>query len=106
MGISKKDWKLYRECVPKWQSRYIEKLVGEYISLLSSEGAPADHFWELEGRIRKDKRHPVMTIGTNKEDAVYDIVLLCRMGVIGMDDLEGFSDDTKDTVRRLLEINI
>lgn len=106
MEISKRDWKLFREYVPKWQARYIEKLNREYVELLSSEGDPADHFWELEERIRKDKKHPVMTIGTDKGDAVYDIVLLCRMGVIGMDDLEGFSEGTKDTVRRLLEINV
>ena len=53
MDISKKDWKLYRECVPMWQTRYIEKLNREYIELLSSEGDASDHFWELEKRIRK-----------------------------------------------------
>ena len=34
--ISKKDWKLFRERIPEWQEHYMEKLVKEYIELLSS----------------------------------------------------------------------
>lgn len=104
MDISKKDWKLYREYVPKWQTRYIEKLNREYIQLLSSEGDAADHFWELEKRIRKDKRHPGVSIGMDKSEAFFNLVLLCRTGVIGMDDLAGFSDGTVEAVKRSLEL--
>ncbi len=102
MDISKKDWKLYRECVPMWQTRYIEKLNREYIELLSSEGDASDHFWELEKRIRKDKRHPGVSIEMDKSEAIFNLVLLCRTGVIGMDDLAGFSDGVKETVCRFL----
>ena len=104
MDISKKDWKLYREYVPKWQTRYIEKLNREYIQLLSSEGDAADHFWELEKRIRKDKRHPGVSIEMDKSEAIFNLVLLCRTGVIGMDDLAGFSDGTVEAVKRSLEL--
>ena len=104
MDISEKDWKLYREYVPKWQTRYIEKLNREYIQLLSSEGDAADHFWELEKRIRKDKRHPGVSIGMDKSEAFFNLVLLCRTGVIGMDDLAGFSDGTVEAVKRSLEL--
>lgn len=104
MDISKKDWKLYRECVPMWQTRYIEKLNREYIELLSSEGDASDHFWKLEKRIRKDKRHPGVSIEMDKSEAIFNLVLLCRTGVIGMDDLAGFSDGTKDSVLQLLEL--
>ena len=104
MDISKKDWKLYRESGPKWQTRYIEKLNREYIQLLSSEGDAADHFWELEKRIRKDKRHPGVSIGMDKSEAFFNLVLLCRTGVIGMDDLAGFSDGTVEAVKRSLEL--
>ena len=104
MDISKKDWKLYRECVPMWQTRYIEKLNREYIELLSSEGDASDHFWELEKRIRKDKRHPGVSIGMDKSEAFFNLVLLCRTGVIGMDDLAGFSDGTVEAVKRSLEL--
>ena len=104
MEISKKDWKLFREYVSKWQTRYIGKLNREYIEPLSSDGDAADHFWELEERIRKDKKHPGVSIEISKGDTVYDLVLLCRTGVIGMSDLEEFSDSTKDAVRQLLDL--
>ena len=104
MDISKKDWKLYRECVPKWQTRYIEKLNREYIELLSSEGDASDHFWELEERIRKDKKHPGVSIEMDKSEAIFNLVLLCRTGVIGLDDLAGFSDGTVEAVKRSLEL--
>lgn len=104
MEISKRDWKLFREYVPKWQTRYIGKLNREYIELLSGEGDAADHFWQLEERIRKDKKHPGVSIEISKGDAVYDLVLLCRTGVIDISDLEEFSDSTKDAVRQLLDL--
>lgn len=27
MEVTKKDWKLYREKIPKWQEAYMEKLI-------------------------------------------------------------------------------
>lgn len=104
MEISKRDWKLFREYVPKWQTRYIRNLNREYIELLSGDGDAADHFWELEERIRKDKKHPGVSTEISKGDAIYDLVLLCRTGVIDMSDLEEFSDSTKDAVRQLLDL--
>jgi len=102
--ISKRDWKLFREYVPKWQTRYIGKLNREYIELLSGDRDASDHFWALEARIRKDKKHPGVSIEISKGNAVYDLVLLCRTGVIDMRDLEEFSDSTKDSVLQLLEL--
>ena len=75
MEISKRDWKLFREYVPKWQTRYIGKLNREYIELLSGDGDASDHFWALEARIRKDKKHPGVSIEISKGNAVYDLVL-------------------------------
>ena len=95
---------MFREYVPKWQAQYIGKLNREYIELPSSDGDAADHFWELEERIRKDKKHPGVSIEISKGDAIYDLVLLCWTGVIGMSDLEEFSDSTKDAVRQLLDL--
>lgn len=58
MDISKSDWKLYYKKVAVWQEHYIEKLNKEYIELLSAPGNASDHFWELEKRIKQDKKHP------------------------------------------------
>ena len=45
-----------------------------------------------------------MSIEISKGDAVYDLFLLSRTGVIDMSDLEEFSDSTRDAVRQLLDL--
>ena len=80
----------------------MERLVKEYIKLLSSPGNASDHFWELEERMKKDKKHPGVMIELNKSDAIWDIALLVKKKVITLVDLEGFSDDLIDAVKLIL----
>ena len=42
MEVSKTDWKLYREKLPKWQETYMEKLIVKYVEYLQSEEASFD----------------------------------------------------------------
>lgn len=70
---------------------------------MSGEGDAADHFWQLEEHIRKDKKHPGVSIEISKGDAVYDLFLLSRTGVIDMSDLEEFSDSTRDYKRAIVD---
>ena len=35
IAVSKSDWKLFQEKLPVWQENYMERLIKEYISLLS-----------------------------------------------------------------------
>lgn len=102
MEISKADWKLFREKVPEWQEHYMEQLVKGYINLLSSLGNASDHFWELEKRIKRDKKHPGVILEMNKSDAIWDIALLVKQKVISLDDLQGFSTDLVDAVKLIL----
>lgn len=102
--ISKNDWKIYREKIAGWQENYMEKLNKEYIALLSaSDKEAADKFWELEKRIKSDRRHPGVIIEMRKSNAIIDIVNLLRLGVITCDELAGFSDDLQQTVKFLLD---
>ena len=104
MDISKKDWKLYREKLPGWQERYMEGLVEEYINILSSDEKEAsDKFWELEERIKKDKKHPGVLIEVRKSNALYDIIRFIALDVITYDDLADFSEDLKKDIEFLLE---
>ena len=43
IDISKQDWKLFREKLPGWQEHYMERLIKEYIDLLSAPGNASDH---------------------------------------------------------------
>ena len=100
--ISKSDWKLYRERVSDWQEHYMERLTKEYIKLLSAPGNASDHFWELEERIKKDKKHPGVMIELRKSDALWDIAMFVSKKVITMNNLEGFSEDLIDAVKLIL----
>ena len=102
MEISKADWKLYCERVSGWQERYMEKLIKKYIKLLSSEGNASDHFWELEKKINRDKKHPGVIIELQKSTAIWDIADFVSKKVIKMEDLEGFSQDLIDAVELIL----
>ena len=103
MEITKSDWKLYREKIAEWQENYMSRLNNEYIALLSADDKIAsDKFWELDKRIKNDRRHPGVIIEVSKSNAVFDMVRLIRLGVITYDDLTDFSDNLKQTVKELL----
>lgn len=104
MEISKSDWKLYREKIADWQENYMARLNKEYIDLLSADDKIAsDKFWELEKRIKNDRRHPGVIIEVSKSDAVFDIVRLIRLEVIVYEDLADFSEDLQQAVKMMLE---
>ena len=102
MEISKSDWKLFRARIAEWQEDYMERLVKEYIDMLNGNGSASDKFWELEERIKKDKKHPGVMLELSKGNMIFDIVALINSGVITTADLEGFSDELRESVDFLL----
>ena len=100
--ISKADWKLFRERVPEWQEHYMEQLAKKYIEMLSSPGNASDHLWELEKRIKNDKKHPGVMLEINKSEAIWDIAIFIKKKVITLKDLEGFSEDLIDSVTEII----
>ena len=80
MEISKRDWKLFREKLPAWQENYMDRLINEYIGLLSD----------------------ILNVG--KSEAIYDMVRLIRLEVITFDDLADFSEDLQQAVKLILGI--
>lgn len=85
----------------------MECLANEYVSLLNNDSMPAsDRFWELEKRIKKDKKNPGVIIQLKKSDAIWDIAKMINLGVITVDDLADFSDDLKAAVALICSRNI
>ena len=103
MEISKADWKLFREKIGKWQETYMERLNEEYVELLTSNKPASVKFWDLDKRMKLDKRRPGVQLELRKSDVPLDIVALIRDGAITMADLEGFSEDLRDTVAYFVE---
>lgn len=102
MEISKADWKLFRDKISDWQEAYMDRLNQEYVSLLMDvEKGASDKFWELEERIRKDKKTPGVQLELRKSEAAWELAALLNAHVIQITDLDGFSDELVDTVKRL-----
>ena len=95
--FNEKDWTLFRKKVADWQENYIEKLTREYIDLLSGEGYASDKFWELDKRIKRDKKKAgVMITDMSRSNMMFIIMQLLNEKVITIEDLADFSDELKD----------
>ena len=99
MDVSKKDWALYRERLPVWQERYMERLIAQYKALIDGEAPASDKYWELEKRIRADKKKPGVVVEMSKQEMIYQIVELLHDKTITLSDLDGFSEDLISTVQ-------
>ncbi|SEH39459.1 hypothetical protein [Selenomonas sp. KH1T6] len=70
-----KDWKLFRKMVADWQENYIDKLTREYIDLLSGDGNASDKIWELDKRMKKDKKKAgVLIMDMSRSNMIFTIM--------------------------------
>ena len=102
--FSEKDWKLFRKKITDWQEGYMERLCKEYIDLLSSDIDASDRFWELEKRIKADRKKTGVIATMSRSKMIFNSADLVYDGAISMDDLEEFSDDVKEAVRMMLRM--
>ena len=103
-GVNEKDWKLFRKLLPEWQEAYMEKLCKEYAGILASGSNASDKFWELEKRINKDKKDTGVSARMSRSMMLENITSLLLEGAITVDDLDGFSEETIETVKRWARI--
>ena len=102
MELSKNDWKLFRERLPGWQERYMDKLTREYAELLTDDSRqPSERFWTLNKRIREDRRKPGVQLELRKQNVVFDLAHLIADGAVLLDELDGFSEELQNMVRVL-----
>ena len=92
------DWKLFRGRLAEWQESYMEKLNRDYIELLSSDALASERFWELEKRIKHDRRDAGVYLELRRSTLAGDLARLLSEGAITEDDLDGFSDRLKEVV--------
>lgn len=94
--VIESDWKLFRSRMADWQEAYMDRLNQEYIALLSSPGDASDKFWELEKRINRDKKSVGVMAQMSRSNMYMNILALLSDGAIGLDDLDGFSEDLRE----------
>jgi len=104
--VKEQDWKLFRKKLPLWQETYMDKLNQEYIRLLSGEGLASEKFWELEKRIRMDKKS-VGVVPDMRRSQMYSILVSLLVNeIIREDDLDGFSEELVEIIKFVVERNI
>ena len=99
--INEKDWKLFRKKLPGWQEGCMNRLNKEYVEILSQEGKnPSDIFWELEGRIKRDKKLTGVIVHDMSRSNMYGHLMdLLREDAITMEDLSDFSEELQERLR-------
>lgn len=104
MDISKKIGNYFEKDYQAGR-KIIWKVLLKYANFLNDDKKPAsEKFWELEKRIKEDKRHLGVIMEMSKSEVIWDIVRLIRLKVITYDDLSDFSDELKQEVERILEM--
>ena len=96
--FTKQDLTLFKNKIAGWQEAYIDRLNKEYIELLSEDAKPSVKFWKLNERIKEDRKKTGVLLEMNRSALLYNIISLINDGAITFDDLEGFSDELKETV--------
>lgn len=98
------DWKLFRKRVPVWQERYVGRLMEEYRAILDSEESSSEKFWALEKRIRQDKKSLGVIVDMRRSTMQVELLQMLLQGVIQPSDLEGFSQELRDSLTFIMQI--
>lgn len=76
----------------------MDKLNKEYIELLSEDANPSEKFWQLNKRIKEDRKKAGVQFEMSRSKLIYNIISLINDGAISFEDLEEFSDELKETI--------
>ena len=106
MEISKADWKLFQDRLRLWQENYMERLIEEYVKMLQGPENASSKFWQLDRKLKSDRLNPGVTLVLDKQQVINDIASMVKIGVITIADLEGFSEELVNEVKRLAVLKI
>lgn len=101
--FKEKDWKLFRSRIAGWQEAYMDRLNREYIDILSGDANPSEKFWQLEERIKEDRKKAGVQVRMSRSSLIYNMISLIREGAISFEDIEDFSDGLKEIVGAFVE---
>ena len=101
-NIKEADWRLFRSRLTNWQEAYMERLNREYIALLSGTGPASEKFWELERRMREDKKRGGVVMRMSRSNMELNLLSLLCDGVISIAVLYGFSEKLREKLAFVL----
>ena len=97
-SVKESDWKLFRKLLPEWQERYMGKLLGEYLTMIAGQGLASDRFWKLKERLQEDLRKTGVRAEMKRSVMIMNLWSLLREGAISKDDLDGFSEELRQSL--------
>lgn len=74
----------------------------EYIALLSGTGPASEKFWELERRMREDKKRGGVVMRMSRSNMELNLLSLLSDGVISIAELDGFSEKLREKLTFVL----
>lgn len=77
---------------------YVQPCGEEYIAILQRPANASENFWELEKRIRNDKRSFGVSARISRNNMFQIVVSLPANAVITIDDLKDFSDEFTESI--------
>ena len=69
------------------------------MELMENAEVPSSAFWELEKRIKADRKHPRVVVELRKSEAVFILRTYLNDGIIDFVNLDGFRDELKDFLK-------
>lgn len=74
------------------------KLLGEYSTMIAGQGLASDRFWRLQERLQKDVRKTGVRVEMKRSVLIMNLLSLLREGAISKDDLDGFSEELRQSL--------
>lgn len=99
---NEKDWKAFRSLAPVLRERYLRAKNEELATILDDdERSPTEKFWELEERVGEiAKALRACLDGHSRTRMRLFMFQMFDVGMMTVQDLDGFSDDLR---RRMIE---
>ena len=97
-SVKESDWKLFKKLMPEWQERFMEGLIGEYATMMAGQELASEKFWRLQKRLQKDARKVGVRADMRRSVMVMNLLSLLHEGAITKDDLDGFSDELRQSL--------
>lgn len=96
------DWKLFQKRVPEWRERYLESRNKEIVRILTDDSkSPTEWFWDAKERIHNEARLLVDLLDGHSRSKMFRYLFaMYGHGFIGAGDLEEFSEELRDRIRK------
>ena len=98
------DWKTFRKMVPELRERYLAEKNKEVVMIFMDDGrTPTERFWDARERMEKERKILESCLDGHSRSSMRGYMyLMYRHGMLSDSDLENFSEDLRNDIKRVL----